>query len=92
VVAPAAASAVTVQREAEPMAEATAGPAPVSSPPPPVAPAPGAGQPPGPVATAGPGAAPEELLATLFDPLLRRLKAELRIDRDRRGSLTDLRR
>src|SRR6266545_4510920 len=38
------------------------------------------------------GGEPEELLATLYDPLLRRLKAELRIDRDRCGSLTDLRR
>jgi hypothetical protein len=37
------------------------------------------------------GGEPEELLATLYDPLLRRLKAELRIDRDRYGSLTDLR-
>lgn len=35
---------------------------------------------------------PEALLAKLYDPLLRRLKAELRIDRDRYGSLTDLRR
>jgi hypothetical protein len=39
-----------------------------------------------------PGApAPEELLAGLFDPLLRRLRTELRIERDRRGALTDLR-
>ncbi|HET8642385.1 MAG TPA: hypothetical protein VFM37_10630 [Pseudonocardiaceae bacterium] len=44
---------------------------------------------PGPAPAAG--GEPEELLAKLFDPLLRRLKAELRIDRDRRGSLTDLR-
>jgi len=43
----------------------------------------------GPAATAG--GTPEELLAKLFDPLLRRLKAELRLDRERRGSLTDLR-
>lgn len=35
---------------------------------------------------------PEELLKKLFDPLLRRLKAELRLDRERRGSFTDLRR
>jgi hypothetical protein len=34
---------------------------------------------------------PDELLAKLFDPLLRRLRAELRIERDRRGALTDLR-
>ncbi|MGY0236129.1 hypothetical protein [Longispora urticae] len=39
----------------------------------------------------GDGAPQEELLKKLFDPLLRRLKAELRLDRDRRGSLTDLR-
>ena len=38
------------------------------------------------------GGEPEELLAKLYDPLLSRLKAELRIDRDRCGSLTDLRR
>jgi hypothetical protein len=37
------------------------------------------------------GNTPEELLAKLFDPLLRRLKTELRLDRERRGSLTDLR-
>jgi hypothetical protein len=36
------------------------------------------------------GGEPEELLAKLYDPLLRRLKAELRVDRDRRGWLTDL--
>ncbi|MEU8229130.1 hypothetical protein AB0C12_05920 [Actinoplanes sp. NPDC048967] len=35
---------------------------------------------------------PEELLKTLFDPLYRRLRAELRKDRDRRGLITDLRR
>ncbi|ATE56444.1 hypothetical protein CNX65_26830 [Actinosynnema pretiosum] len=32
---------------------------------------------------------PEELLKKLYDPLLRRLKAELWLDRERRGSLTD---
>lgn len=32
---------------------------------------------------------PDELLKKLFDPLLRRLKAELRLDRERRGLLTD---
>lgn len=36
------------------------------------------------------GAEPTELLAKLYDPLLRRLRAELRIDRERRGALTDL--
>jgi hypothetical protein len=35
---------------------------------------------------------PEELLKTLFEPLYRRLRAELRKDRDRRGLITDLRR
>lgn len=46
----------------------------------------------GQVAHGGPPAEePEELLRKLFDPLLRRLKAELLIDRDRRGALTDAR-
>jgi hypothetical protein len=31
----------------------------------------------------------EELVKKLFDPLLRRLKTELRLDRERRGALTD---
>jgi hypothetical protein len=31
----------------------------------------------------------EELVKQLFDPLLRRLKTELRLDRERRGALTD---
>ncbi|MDL5156570.1 hypothetical protein [Actinomycetospora termitidis] len=34
---------------------------------------------------------PEELARTLFDPLLRRLRAELRLERERRGLLSDLR-
>lgn len=42
----------------------------------------------GPPASAG-GPEPEELLKKLYDPLLRRLKAELWLDRERRGSLTD---
>lgn len=33
---------------------------------------------------------PEELLHKLYDPLLRRLKADLWLDRERRGALTDL--
>ncbi|ONI89118.1 hypothetical protein ALI22I_16530 [Saccharothrix sp. ALI-22-I] len=32
---------------------------------------------------------PEELLKKLYDPLVRRLKAELWLDRERRGALTD---
>ncbi len=58
------------------------------------APAPSAGTPSATgVAAAGsaPGLEPDELVKKLFDPLLRRLKAELRRDRERRGSLTDLR-
>ncbi|MEJ2875116.1 MULTISPECIES: hypothetical protein [unclassified Saccharothrix] len=35
------------------------------------------------------GVEPEELLKKLYDPLLRRLKAELWLDRERRGLLTD---
>lgn len=35
------------------------------------------------------GQEPEELLKKLYDPLLRRLKTELRLDRERRGALTD---
>ena len=46
---------------------------------------------PGDPAAAGGAAQPDELVKKLFDPLLRRLKAELRLDRERRGSLTDLR-
>jgi hypothetical protein len=41
---------------------------------------------------AGAAQSPEELLKTLFDPLLRRLKAELRLDRERRGLITDYKR
>jgi hypothetical protein len=37
----------------------------------------------------GAAAEPEELLKKLFDPLLRRLKTELRLDRERYGALTD---
>jgi len=55
-------------------------------------PAPPAAPAAGPARGPASGGEPEELLATLYDPLLRRLKAELRIDRDRCGSLTDLRR
>lgn len=35
-------------------------------------------------------AEPDELVKRLYDPLLRRLKADLRLDRERRGALTDL--
>lgn len=43
-------------------------------------------------ATAAVGGEPDSLLAKLYDPLLRRLKAELRIDRERYGMLSDIRR
>ncbi len=64
-----------VQREPEP-----APPAAEPTPPPQAPPAP-----------APPAAQPEtdELVKKLFDPLLRRLKTELRLDRERRGALTD---
>jgi hypothetical protein len=34
----------------------------------------------------------DELVRTLFDPLAARLKAELRLDRERAGFITDLKR
>jgi hypothetical protein len=42
-----------------------------------------------PAAPPGAEAEPEELLKKLFDPLLRQLKTELRLDRERYGALTD---
>jgi len=44
-----------------------------------------------PAVAPGAAATPDELVKKLFDPLLRRLKNELRLDRERRGMLTDLR-
>ncbi|QXV57873.1 hypothetical protein [Amycolatopsis sp. TNS106] len=78
------AEASVVQREPE------------AAPPEPVAPPVGEPEPAAP-SVAGPSAvaarAPqpetEELVKKLFDPLLRRLKTELRLDRERRGALTD---
>ncbi|MGW5706340.1 hypothetical protein [Amycolatopsis japonica] len=60
-------------------------------PPEPVAPPPAAPAPSPATAQAAPAAQPEteELVKKLFDPLLRRLKTELRLDRERRGALTD---
>jgi hypothetical protein len=44
-----------------------------------------------PAAVAGaPTADPGALLALLYEPLVRRLRADLRVDRERRGRLTDL--
>ncbi|WP_285606770.1 hypothetical protein [Actinokineospora globicatena] len=42
-----------------------------------------------PASGAPPETVPEELVRKLFDPLLRRLKTELRLDRERRGRVTD---
>ncbi|MGW5745090.1 hypothetical protein [Amycolatopsis sp. NPDC003861] len=78
-------------------------PAPPSTPDPPPVPAPAPApavttvvqRDPDPVPAPAPVAAPppqpetEELVKKLFDPLLRRLKTELRLDRERRGALTD---
>lgn len=89
-----------VARMAEP-APPAADPAPAPAPPPVVvareadAPIPHDPAPaPAPVTAAAPvaGSPPpetEELVKKLFDPLLRRLKTELRLDRERRGALTD---
>ena len=44
---------------------------------------------PAPEAAAAPPPETDELVKKLFDPLLRRLKTELRLDRERRGALTD---
>jgi hypothetical protein len=87
---------VTAQREPEPAA--TEPPEPPAATEPPAAPEPPAT--PEPVrserSVAPPAATvadiePEELLKKIIDPLLRRLKAELRVDRDRQGLVTDLR-
>lgn len=95
--------APTVSRAEDPAAGAPAAEVPLTEvppaevPPPEVPPAevPAAGAPTAggaPAAGAVAGAAnPDELVKKLFDPLLRRLKTELRLDRERRGVLTDLR-
>ncbi|MEO3780723.1 hypothetical protein ABGB16_28710 [Micromonospora sp. B11E3] len=63
-----------------------AGP-PASAAPPPGAEPAAAGRPAAPGAPPGGGTEPEELLKKLYDPLLRRLKTELRLDRERHGVL-----
>ncbi|GGK23280.1 hypothetical protein GCM10010124_14740 [Pilimelia terevasa] len=70
-------TAATPEAQAHAAPPPAAGAAPPAGPPAPSAAAPPAGQ--------------EAVLASLFDPLLRRLRAELRLDRERRGLLTDLR-
>jgi hypothetical protein len=73
----------------EPAAAPEPGPAP--SPPAAATPASGPGSPDAaPAQASAPGMVPEELVKKLFDPLLRRLKTELRFDRERRGRITDL--
>ncbi|GAB3740774.1 hypothetical protein GCM10027598_70880 [Amycolatopsis oliviviridis] len=78
VVLPRQAETAVVQREPETPPPAPDAP-PVPAPEPPATP------------SAAPAAQPgtEELVKKLFDPLLRRLKTELRLDRERRGALTD---
>ena len=86
-----AGSVATVQRQAAPEAADASAPstdsgttttisASPTEPAPPAAPAPGAASPP-----------LDELARQLFGPLAARLKAELRLDRERAGLLTDLR-
>ncbi|NBE84937.1 hypothetical protein [Micromonospora rubida] len=62
-------------------------PAPPAAAPPPDSGGAAAGRPAAPGAAPGGGAEPEELLKKLYDPLLRRLKTELRLDRERHGAL-----
>jgi hypothetical protein len=88
VAAPVPAPEPVLQREVA--AEATPEPAPTEAPPPAAAPAPA------PAAAAAPGTPGgmplEELARQLYDPLAARLKAELWLDRERAGLITDLRR
>ncbi|GAB3805309.1 hypothetical protein [Micromonospora zhanjiangensis] len=72
--------------EVPPPVDVAAPPGAVGQPPPEPASggAPAAG---GQPATPGPTPEPEELLKKLYDPLLRRLKTELRLDRERHGVL-----
>ncbi|MCS7477623.1 hypothetical protein ACFFQW_45985 [Umezawaea endophytica] len=51
---------------------------------------PAAASPPAAAVPAAPAGEPEDLVKKLYDPLLRRLKAELWLDRERRGALTDV--
>ncbi|MER6796524.1 hypothetical protein, partial [Amycolatopsis mediterranei] len=83
-----------VARIAEPVRPSTPDPPPPPAPvvqrepEPPAAPVPDPAPAPAPVPHQQPPET-EELVKKLFDPLLRRLKTELRLDRERRGALTD---
>lgn len=77
-----------VQREVE-VAPPPALAAPAAEPAAAPAPAPPEAEPTGAAPPSGAQAEPEELLKKLYDPLVRRLKAELWLDRERRGALTD---
>ncbi|GAB2964422.1 hypothetical protein GCM10027280_61630 [Micromonospora polyrhachis] len=78
----------TVPEEPAPAPEPEPAPAPTTSGATPPPPAPGGGSPGSTGAVGAAGVAePEELLKKLFDPLLRRLKTELRLDRERYGVL-----
>ncbi|MFG1951400.1 hypothetical protein [Micromonospora sp. NPDC048830] len=72
---------------ADPPPPADAAGPPASAAPPPGAEPAAAGRPAAPGAPPGGGTEPEELLKKLYDPLLRRLKTELRLDRERHGVL-----
>jgi hypothetical protein len=85
----------TVQRQDASGSADAPGPSPGSEPPAATAPAPSG---PGPATPSAAGHAPapaspplDELARQLFGPLSARLKAELRLDRERAGLLTDLR-
>ncbi|WP_344800020.1 hypothetical protein [Actinokineospora diospyrosa] len=79
-----------VQRVDDPPPEPEPAPTPEAAPPPVTqTPAPAAASTGAPASGAPPEAVPEELVRKLFDPLLRRLKTELRLDRERRGRVTD---
>ncbi|MGW0436456.1 hypothetical protein ACWDV4_28390 [Micromonospora sp. NPDC003197] len=78
----------TVPEEPAAAPEPEPAPAPTASGATPPPPAPGGGAPGSPGASGAAGATePEELLKKLIDPLLRRLKVELRLDRERYGVL-----
>ncbi|MBM7773818.1 pyruvate/2-oxoglutarate dehydrogenase complex dihydrolipoamide acyltransferase (E2) component [Actinokineospora baliensis] len=78
-----------LQRQEDPPPPEPA-PTPEAAPPPVTqAPAPAAVSTAAPASGAPPEAVAEELVRKLFDPLLRKLKTELRLDRERRGRVTD---
>lgn len=93
---PATPNQPTVQRadesEPPPPPEPASPPAAEVTPPPPVTAPSSTGAAAGPAGGAGATTNLEELARRLFDPLSARIKAELRLDRERAGLVTDLRR